>query len=357
LSISASDPSMINTLSTYVREAGFDHFGFAELTRPITIDLYEAWLDAGKQGEMSWLREHLPLKQDPTKLLPRARSAIVMTQNYVPHPAPALGWPLRGGVGVAAYARGRDYHRFLGARVRELAARLKVSFPEHEFLSFTDSAPVLERDLAQRAGLGWVGKNTCLIDRARGSLFWIAEIYTTLELPVARLDLSADFCGTCTRCLDACPTGALKGPRELDARLCISYLTIESRALPPIALRSRMGDWLFGCDICQTVCPWNVKAHGRSVIDALGSGVGAREDLIEDLRYILVSPNRLLEREFGGTPLWRSGGILLKRNALVVVANRKVVELRDVVESLRGNPRLGELAEWALEQLSLLAEH
>jgi epoxyqueuosine reductase len=225
-------------------------------------------------------------------------------------------------------------------------------------LFFTDSGPVLERDLAARAGLGFVGKNTCLIDRKKGSLFFIAEIYTTLTLPIAKIDpdeVKKDFCGTCTRCIDACPTGALIAPKDLDARLCISYLTIESRKTVPPELRNKIGDWLFGCDICQIVCPWNIKAHGSVLLNSFSTESqepGERDTaLTQDLRYLLTTSSRQLERDFAGTPLARAGGFGLKRNALVVIANRRIETLLKEVEALLPHPKLGELAQWTLLEL------
>ena len=346
----AESAGALARIEEILRAEGFEHFGFAELVKPITIDVYEAWLAEGLQGEMDYLDRHLETKREPQRLMKRARSAIVLTLDYLPHPEPMAetGLGRITNAKVAAYARGRDYHHFLSARMKRVCEALKSLYPEEDFAHFTDSGPVLERDLAQRAGLGWVGKNTCLIGKGRGSLFFIAEIYTSLALPVAKIT-SPDHCGTCTRCLDACPTGALVSPRKLDARKCISYLTIESRETPPVELRPMMGDWLFGCDICQTVCPWNVKAHGP---EKLAANKASASDLESDLRYLLTSSNRGLENDFKGTALARSGGVGLKRNALVVAGNRKLSGLTPEIEALVGHPKLGELARWALAAVS-----
>jgi epoxyqueuosine reductase len=345
--------TILETLSRLVEAEGFTHFGFAEVTTPFSIDLYDRWIEEGMNGEMEYLARHARDKREPQKFFKRAKTAIVVTQSYIPHPAPKGGWPLKSMTGVAAYARGRDYHRFFHSQLRDLCARLSTEFPGEEFSSFTDAGPVLERDLAARAGLGFVGKNTCLIDRERGSLFLIGEIYCSIELPIARLsieDLSRDFCGTCTRCLDACPTGAIVEPRKVDARKCISYLTIESREAAPLGLREKIGSWLFGCDICQVVCPWNIKVHGQKTLDDLHAPHAPA--LIEDLRYLLTAPNRQLERDFDATPLRRVNGMGLKRNALVVAGNMKLVELRDAITCHIESPRIGELARWALAQLA-----
>ncbi len=343
---------ILETLSRIVEAEGFTNFGFAELTTPFSIDLYDRWIEEGMNGEMDYLARHARDKREPQKYFKRARTAIVVTQSYLPHPAPKEGWPLQSMAGVAAYARGRDYHRFFHTRLRALCDRLAADYPGEEFYSFTDAGPVLERDLAARAGLGFIGKNTCLIDRERGSLFLIGEIYCSMELPIARLsveDLSKDFCGTCTRCLDACPTGAIIEPRKIDARKCISYLTIESRDEAPLGLREKIGPWLFGCDICQVVCPWNVKVHGQKTLDDLHAP--SPYTLAEDLRYLLTATNRQLERDFEATPLRRVNGLGLKRNALVVAGNMKIVALRDSVASHTDHPRIGELARWALAEI------
>ena len=346
--------TVIEQLSRLLAEDGFEHFGFAEVTTPFSMDLYDQWLKDGMHGEMDYLVRQAADRRNPQKFYKRARTAIVVTLNYVPHPAPKEGWPLSNATRVAAYARGRDYHRFFHHRLKALAARMTDAFPGEEFQSFTDAGAILERDLAARAGLGWIGKNTCLLNRERGSLFLLGEIYASIEIPTLKFDRAAlekDFCGTCTRCIDACPTGALVEPRKLDARKCISYLNIESKYNPPEALREKMGDWLFGCDICQTVCPWNLKAYGRDVIESLNPPIDSRESLIKDLRYLLNSPNRKLERDFEATPLARINGIGLKRNALVVAGNKKLVELRPDIEPFATHHRIGDLAKWALTQL------
>lgn len=342
--------TILEKLDALVRAEGFTNFGFAEVTTPFSIDLYDRWLAEGLNGEMDYLVRHAEDKREPQKFYKRARTAIVVTQSYLPHPVPKDGWPLKAREGIALYARGRDYHRFFHTRLRALCARLTEAFPGEEFTSFTDAGPVLERDLAARAGLGWIGKNTCLLDRQRGSLFFLGEVYASLELPLGTPDFSRDFCGTCTRCLDACPTGALVEPRKLDARKCISYLTIESKDEAPLGLREKIGSWLFGCDICQVVCPWNIKAHGGG--DALEREYLSSEDsLIEDLRYLLTAPNRKLERDFEATPLARINGIGLKRNALVVAGNRRLRALEKEISLHLEHPRIGTLAQWALAQV------
>lgn len=337
-----------------LQEESLPRWGLAKLKTPFSFALYEDWIKKGYHGEMAYLERHLPEKKDPKLLMKRASSAIVITTNYLPHPESEetkIRWPLSGSAKVASYAQGRDYHHFLKARLARVIEKLKCLAPNEEFASFTDSSPVLERDLAARAGLGWIGKNTCLISRGSGSLFFISEIYTSIDFQVAELPVT-DHCGTCTRCLDACPTGALVAAKELDARKCISYLTIESREVAQEPLREKIGSWLFGCDICQTVCPWNIKFHGAEKIKALENQCGDRKALIEDLCYILSSSNRALERAFLGTPLARAGSFGLKRNAIVIAANQNVFEVTQLIEKLLDDKKLGDLANWALKKIS-----
>lgn len=324
-------------------------YGFVALQKPISFDLYRNWLDKGYSGNMEYLERHASAKEDPQILSPRAKSALVVTVEYVPHPK-QNAFPIKA-ARVARYAKGEDYHHWLQRRLKALVEQLRATFPNEEFLTFTDSQPVLERDLAYRAGLGWYGKNTCLIHPKKGSLFLIGEIYTSID--PAQTDLKAtipvtDHCGKCTRCIDACPTQAIVAPRELDARKCISYLTIENKEDPPEELRTKMGDWLFGCDICQTVCPWNIKVYGEKIADKTTT----RSELIADLRFILETSNSQLQKVFSNTALSRSAGIKLKRNAIIVCANKGLHEFQDILTKLKTDERLGEISSWALTQLA-----
>ncbi|MBX2986332.1 MAG: tRNA epoxyqueuosine(34) reductase QueG [Bdellovibrionaceae bacterium] len=332
-------------------EQGFSLAGWSPLEKPLSLDLYRQWLAENRHGEMKYLEEHLPVKENPQSRFPFARSALVFAVPYRPHPEPRE-WsrsPLR----IASYAHGADYHFWFRDRLRALIPRLKEKFPEAEFEAHTDSSPLLERDLAVRAGLGWVGKNTCVIHPKAGSFFLLGEILTSLEFGDEAAPL-LDFCGTCTRCLDVCPTQALVEPRKLDARRCLSYLSIESRQLPPEELRDKWGDWFFGCDLCQSVCPWNQKPFRPSARDQqILANIEWDEEvlLLEELRRILTSSGKGLERLFQGSPLLRAGPFGLKRNALMVAAHRGLDVLRPEIEALQDHERLGELARWALNKL------
>jgi epoxyqueuosine reductase len=259
---------MMSDIKTEIQELGlrfFDQVGFADACIPPTIDLYRNWLDEGLHGEMSYLVRHLDKKTDPKLLLNNAKSWIVLTLNYDTKEPLSIelqdecrrdkkGW-------IARYARGRDYHDEIRDRHDELIKLLKKEFPGEEFLGCVDTKAVLERDTAARAGVGWIGKNTCLISKDKGSFMFLSEILTTLEILPDKAVM--DHCGTCTRCIDACPTQALVEPHKLDATKCISYWTIESKTPAPESLSQKFGANIFGCDICQDVCPWNQHSRKR----------------------------------------------------------------------------------------------
>ncbi len=316
-------------------------YGISRLTRPVSMDLYDQWLKEHHHADMDYLVRHRDVKEDIKKWLPFARSAIVFAVDYVTGPS-ANNSQLRTALYTKFAPKMADYHSELKLRLQPTLHLLKERYPDHQFRFSVDSEPILERDLAVRAGLGWVGKNTCVIDKNAGSLFFIAEILTSLEVETASL-ISPDHCGTCTRCLDICPTKALKEPRVLDAGRCISYWTIESKKVPPLALRQSFQDWFFGCDLCQTVCPWNGKVWGKELMDLETNSYSSitpsdRLALIGELKVVLESSNRELQRKYKDTPLSRARGIGLKRNALIVIENRELRELHQAVEDFRVKP-------------------
>jgi epoxyqueuosine reductase len=348
MNLSSIDLKIQKIAENAVQSGDITMYGFVGLQRPLSIDLYRDWIDKGFAGNMAYLERHTEAKENPQSLSPRAKSALVIAVEYVPHPHSSENFPFKA-ARIARYAQGEDYHHWLQRKLKGLVELLKVEFPNEEFVTFTDSQPVLERDLAYRAGLGWYGKNTCLIHPKKGSLFLIGEIYTSIEPSQTHASLPVtDHCGKCTRCIDACPTQAIVAPREIDARKCISYLTIENKDDPPEELRSQIGDWLFGCDICQTVCPWNIKFHKEAIADHEPS----REELVADLRFILESSNSQLQKLLASTALSRAAGSKLKRNAIIVCANKGLHEFSDILSSLKGDDKLGEIASWALTQLA-----
>lgn len=355
--------------------------GWTLLQQPLTISFYKDWLDHKNQGSMDYLKLHLPLKDQPQQM---ANSAIVIAIPYTPHPHPlAADKNYISHLQTALYSQGEDYHFWLKEKLKNIVQDLQITFPNEIFHVWTDSGPVLERDLAYRSGLGWFGKNTCLIHRQKGSLFLLGEIYTTLHLENQN-PLSADFCGSCNRCMEACPTQAIEAPRKLNANKCISYWTIESKDIPPQEIRSSMQNWLFGCDICQTVCPWNKgvlkKLHSlkepnstndiysqkklrENLSETLNENLSenlrenSKEHSIAELKWILTSSHKELQRAFFQTAYSRAAGAKLKRNALIVIANSKYTELKPSVIEYAANPttspELKDLSQWCLNQLSL----
>jgi epoxyqueuosine reductase len=239
------------------RELGFDALGIARVDLPEDEAWLKRWLALGRHGEMGWMARHGTRRSRPAELVPGTVTAICARMDYLPPgAAPAEAVLADPEVGyVSRYALGRDYHKVLRNRLQRLAGRIAGDVGPFGYRVFTDSAPVLEKALARDAGLGWIGKHTNLLGRDAGSWFFLGEIYTDLPLPADK-PVSA-HCGSCVACIDACHTGAIVGPYELDARLCISYLTIEHPGAIPEPLRPAMGNRIYGCDDCQLVCPWN----------------------------------------------------------------------------------------------------
>jgi epoxyqueuosine reductase len=302
-------------LKGWALEAGFDRAGVAALEPAAHGEAFVRWLARGDLAGMSYLERRLEARLRPATVLAGARSALCVALQYHPlageaEPAGDL-WPR-----VARYARGRDYHDLMGERLRGLAGRVAAAFPGAGSRPYVDTGPVLERELAARAGLGAIGKNTNLLHRQGGSWFLLGELFLTLDLaPDAPV---ADLCGRCTRCLDACPTGALPEPFRLDSRRCISYWTIEHRgALPPPA-RELVGDWVFGCDVCQEVCPWNHKAEAGEHPEL---GLPA-EPAALDLVGLLGMDREEYVARFRGSPMKRAKQEGLQRNAAVAMGNR-----------------------------------
>jgi len=290
--------------------AGFDLCGFATAGPPPHGDYFKAWLARGNAAEMDYLGAGLAKRLDLEQILPGVRSVISLGIRYDPPPLPPVRWreELRGR--IAAYALGRDYHDVLRKRLKRLAGALRELVPGIEHRIYVDAGPVLERDWAQRSGVGWFGKNTNILNKAHGSWFFLAEVLTTLELEPT--DAVSDHCGTCVTCLDRCPTAALRPGYELDARLCISYWTIEHRGPIPYELRPQLGNWIFGCDICQEVCPWNEKMRPGATT------VGALLPYLPDL--LRLDEVGFRER-FRGSAVRRTKREGLARNVAVVLGN------------------------------------
>lgn len=302
------------------RALGFDLVGVSR-AEPLEAggERLREWQAAGMAGEMAYMNRPVELLSDPRKLQKSARSVISLGVSYYPGEHPEN--PGSGGR-VARYAWGRDYHEVIKERLfrlrRELEEELGVKIKAR---AFTDAVPLLERSAAQRAGLGFFGRNSCLINGEIGSYFFIADLIVDLELEPD--EPGSGTCGRCTRCMSACPTGAIKAPGVVDARLCISYLTIENRSEIPRKLRPLVGDWAFGCDVCQEVCPYNKRKAQKSRWPEFSAEAGAGEylDLLEVLE---IRDEEAFERHFAGTPLTRPGRAGLVRNCCVVAGNLKL---------------------------------
>jgi len=315
---------------------------------------FERWLDQGYHGEMAYLASERSrrCRADPQVILPECQSILVLAIPYSPPPTPSDGLSGR----VAAYALGEDYHEELLPRLARLVAFLeqRLGHPvPHRY--YTDTGPILERDLAQRAGLGWIGKNTCLIHPRHGSYLLLAEILLGLALEPDP-PFPTDHCGTCTRCIEACPTDAILPGRVLDARRCISYLTIENKGEIPEALRPQMGNWIFGCDICQIVCPWNRFAapQGDAAFRPFdASGLPRAGSAVSDLIAALaLSPDDFRQR-FRRSPVRRAKRSGLLRNVSVALGNLGDPRALPALERAASDPDplVRQHAEWARQRL------
>jgi epoxyqueuosine reductase len=322
--IFASRADLLAGLEREALRLGFSRLGVAsaDSTRrdPRLHAHFCRWLEEGHAGAMEdWLRQHEPLRRDPQTMLDGVRSVIMLaTDHAVRSPEADAGAAELPGQGrVARYAWGNDYHDLLRQRVNALSAWLERAQPGCRTRGFVDSAPFPEREFAWLAGLGWFGKNTMLIDPAAGSYFLLTVLLTDVELPAA-VPIAVDHCGTCTACLDACPTDAFVEPRVLDAGRCLSAITIEDHGPVAHDLRAALGDWIFGCDICQEVCPWNRHATGSAEPFLQPRDGHATLPLAE----LLALDDDAFRRRFKGTPLVRAKRSGLLRSAAIALGNR-----------------------------------
>ena len=339
------------TLTTRIKSEaqrlGFSLVGVTTPDPPDHIDFFNDWLAAGYLASMDWIgtERSRQRRSNPRKILPDCQSILVLG---TPYPAPKGN--LRGG-NIASYALNQDYHDVLGKRLQQLVEKIEewVGEPVPNRW-YVDTGPLLEKELAMRAGLGWIGKNTLLINKDYGSYFFLGEILLGIEL-ITDLPNTEVFCGDCTRCLDTCPTGALLGPYTLDANRCISYLTIEHREDISQELRSKMGDWIFGCDICQTVCPWNKPgSESPDILEELLP----REDLLKiDLgREIRLSQEEFSIR-FKGSPIKRAKRRGYLRNAAIALGNLGEEDAISVLEEALQDPEslVRSHVSWAINKL------
>jgi len=294
---------------------GFAATGIARLDHNPHAAELEQWLATGHAGTMTYLNRQAAKRKDPRNIMPGATSAVVTLTNYF-HGSTDPGAMRRGSGRVAQYAWSSDYHDVLGARLERLATAIRELVPGSTTRCYVDAGPVPERELAQLAGLGWIGKNMMLINPEIGSFTFIGVVLTDADLE-PDLPFDADRCGTCRRCLDACPTQAFVGPRDLDARACISYLTIEHRGDFTHTQSTQVGDWLFGCDVCQDVCPWNVS-FARETLDP---DLAPRAEIAApDAESLAAMDDHEFGRRYAGTPFTRPGHRGMRRNAAAVLA-------------------------------------
>ena len=303
-------------IKRWAKDFGFSSVGITDVNLSDDQRYLDKWLENGYQGEMTYLERNNSKREFPNELVEGTRRIISVTMNYLPEGY--NGKELLGSDNqafISGYARGRDYHKLMRSRLKKLAEKIK----EHSSNSnrvFVDSAPVLEKAIAQKAGLGWIGKNTLLLNKNSGSYFFLGEIYTDIELPIDEPN-TENHCGSCTSCIDICPTNAFVGPNQLDARKCISYLTIEYKGSIPEELRPKMGNRIFGCDDCQIFCPWNKFTHYTDEEDFLPRH---KLDDIELCELFNWSEDDFLNKT-EGSPIRRAGYESWLRNIAIALGN------------------------------------
>jgi epoxyqueuosine reductase len=346
----ALDPNeLLSQLETMAQTFGFQQLGISD------IDLSEAdkhlqhWLAQGFHGEMSFMEKHGSVRTHPDQLVPNTIRVITLRMDYWPHSAVDAWQVIENDqkAYLSRYALGRDYHKLIRKRLANFAEQMQQLVGEMGYRVFTDSAPVMEKALAEKAGLGWIGKHTNLLNRSHGSYFFLGEIFTDLPLPLTQAETA--HCGTCTACIDVCPTAAIVAPYQLDARKCISYLTIELRDSIPEALRPMMGNRIYGCDDCQLVCPWNKYAQATQEMD-----FEPRHSL-DDIGLVEIfawTEAEFLQR-FEGSPIRRIGYECWLRNIAVALGN--ATSSAEVIAALRAREHhpselVREHVVWALQQ-------
>ncbi|MDA9990438.1 tRNA epoxyqueuosine(34) reductase QueG [Paracoccaceae bacterium] len=314
---------------------------------PHVSDKLNLFLDKGYHGQMNWLAERSNWRSDPSALWPEARSVIMLAQSYAPHGDPMYIVGERDKAAISVYARNKDYHDIVKKRLKAIA-RWLISEAGGDVKVFVDTAPVPEKPLGHAAGLGWQGKHTNLVSRKLGNWFFIGSVFTTLDLPEDSAE--EDHCGSCTKCLTACPTDAFPAPYQLDARRCISYLTIEHKGSVAPELRGKLGNRIYGCDDCLAACPWNKFAQ-----DAREVRYHARDDLIAPRLEDLVALNDSdFRQKFSGSPIKRIGRDRFVRNVLYAIGNSGQRALCTSAQNLCGDPDpiVAEAARWAVEKLT-----
>ena len=329
-------------------ELGFSSIGITDIDLSQDQRYLEKWLEKDYHGEMKYMEKHGKKRSKPAELVEGTKRIISLSMNYLPENYNGLELLKEDKKAfVSGYARGRDYHKIMRSRLKKLVSKIKVH-SSHENRVFVDSAPVLEKALAQKAGLGWIGKNTLLLNKNAGSYFFLGEIYTDLELPIDEPEI-VNHCGSCTSCMDVCPTKAFEGPNQLDARKCISYLTIEYKGSIKEELRPMMGNRIFGCDDCQIFCPWN---KFLKITDEADFKPRHNLDDIELSILFMWSEEEFLKKT-QGSPIRRAGYESWLRNIAIALGNaQSSVEVLRVLHSKKDDPSeiVKEHVNWAIEQ-------
>jgi epoxyqueuosine reductase len=330
------------------RREGFDAVG---ITTPDAIPLaagrLQEFVAEGMHGSMGWMAETFARRAAPAALWPEVRSVVMLAMNYGPDSDPREGLARRDRALISVYARNRDYHDVVKGRLKTVAARLAAASGK-EVKVFVDTAPVMEKPLAEAAGLGWQGKHTNLVSREFGSWLFLGSIFSAAELEPDRPD--ADHCGSCAACLAACPTAAFPAPYRLDARRCISYLTIENKGPIPHEFRAAIGNRIYGCDDCLAACPWNKFASAASE-----AKLAARADLVDPpLAEFLALDDAAFRRKFSGSPVKRIGRDRFVRNVLIAAGNSDAADFLPACENLLGDasPLVRGAAVWAVSRLA-----
>ncbi len=341
-----SPAQLAQSIKSAARQIGFDGCAICAAQTPAGLSRFHQWLEAGYHGEMSYLESRRDAYTHPRYVMDGVRSIVILALSHAPTPRQ----PISQGQGlVARYAWGsRDYHDVIHSRLKQLKTAVLQWQPESRVRGVVDSAPLLEREFAVLAGLGWQGKNTLILNKQAGSWFFLAALLLDFEVQYDAPH-ATDHCGTCRACLDACPTNAFVAPNLLDATRCISYLTIELRDPIPVELRKGVGDWVFGCDVCQDVCPWNRKAPETGVPE-----FAATDELNPlDLPELFDLDDDAFRARFRRTPLWRSKRRGLLRNAAIVLGNQ--ADPSAIPALLKGlhdpEPLIRGAAAWALGQM------
>lgn len=343
-------PSIEQRLEDVAREHGFVAFGIARAdAAPHTAARLGEWLAEGRHGDMIWMESRAGQRGSPQGLWPDVRSVIALGMSYAPNfdPLALAGEPARGRISV--YAQGADYHDVVKRALKAVARWLVAEVKGAELKVFVDTAPVMEKPLSAAAGLGWQGKHTNLVSREHGSWLFLGAIYTTLDLTPSKP--ARDTCGTCAACQDACPTQAFPSPYRLDARRCISYLTIEHDGPIPVEFRRAMGNRIYGCDDCLSVCPWNKFADTAARHRAF---LPRAELVAPSLADLLALDDAGFRQVFAGSPIKRIGRNRMVRNAAVAAGNSGNPGFREQLERLAGDesPMVAEAAAWALAELA-----